>query len=145
MPVTLQPTTLKYKNSNGVFQSADCIKGDKGDQGDDYVLTTTDKQDIASLIDDSCFVQTVSGTTPSIAAEPNIRYICGEVSTIDITAPATGTIDIIFTSGTTAAVLTVTSTVKWPAWFDATALEPNTIYELLITDATYGSVMTWVA
>lgn len=33
MPVNIQPATLKYKNSNGVYQSADCLKGDKGDPG----------------------------------------------------------------------------------------------------------------
>ena len=33
MPVTLQPATLKYKNSNNQYQSADCLKGDKGDPG----------------------------------------------------------------------------------------------------------------
>lgn len=33
MPITLQPATLKYKNSDGDYQSADSIKGDKGDTG----------------------------------------------------------------------------------------------------------------
>lgn len=28
MPVSLQPAILKYKNSNGVYQTADCLKGD---------------------------------------------------------------------------------------------------------------------
>ena len=32
MPVTIQPTTLKYKNGS-TFSSADCLKGDKGDTG----------------------------------------------------------------------------------------------------------------
>lgn len=31
MPVTIQPTTLKYKDSNGQFISADCLKGDPVD------------------------------------------------------------------------------------------------------------------
>ena len=31
---------------------------------------------------------TVSGTTPSITALPGIQYVCGEVSTLDITLPA---------------------------------------------------------
>lgn len=88
-------------------------------------------------------VETVSGTTPSITGQPNTRYTCGEVSTISITPPASGTVDVIFESGSTAAVLTVPNTVKWPAWFDATALETNTIYEILITDGVYGAVMTW--
>ena len=88
-------------------------------------------------------VETVSGTTQSITGQPNTRYVCGEVSTISITPPASGSVDVIFESGSTATVLTVPNTVKWPAWFDATSLEANTTYEILITDATYGSVMTW--
>lgn len=31
MPVTIQPATLRYKNGDGQFQTADCIKGDIGD------------------------------------------------------------------------------------------------------------------
>lgn len=88
-------------------------------------------------------VETVSGTTPSITGQPNIRYNCGEVTTISITPPASGSIDVYFESGSTAAVLTVPNTVKWPSWFDATTLEANTTYEILITDGVYGSVMTW--
>ena len=88
-------------------------------------------------------VETVSGTTPSITGQPNTRYNCGEVSTISITPPASGSIDVIFESGSTAAVLTVPNTVKWPSWFDATSLDTNTIYEILITDGVYGSVMSW--
>lgn len=39
MPITIQPATLKYKNGQGQFQSADCIKGDPGrDGGDPTVL-----------------------------------------------------------------------------------------------------------
>ena len=33
MPITINKTTLKYKDEDGVFHSADCIKGDKGDTG----------------------------------------------------------------------------------------------------------------
>ena len=88
-------------------------------------------------------IETVSGTTPTIVGQPNVTYQCGEVSTISITPPANGTIDVYFTSGSTAAALTVPSTIKWPAWFDAEALESDTIYELIITNGTYGSVMTW--
>ena len=94
------------------------------------------------------FVETVSGTTPSITGEPNTIYECGEVSTLTIAPPAVGTIDVTFTSGSTATVLTITppsgvTAVKWPTWFDATALEANTIYELVITNGVRGGVMTW--
>ena len=30
MPITIKPATLKYKNSSGTFQVADCLKGDSG-------------------------------------------------------------------------------------------------------------------
>ena len=94
-------------------------------------------------------VETVSGTTPSITGQPNVRYMCGEVSTISITPPSSGTIDVVFTSGATPAVLTVVpptgTTSKWPTWFDATSLDADTIYEIMITDGVYGAVMTWAS
>ena len=89
------------------------------------------------------FVEEVTGTTPSITGIANTRYICGEVSTIDITPPSIGTIDIRFTSGATAAVLTVPSTVKFPDWFDASSLDASTTYEIIITDGIYAGVMVW--
>jgi len=101
-----------------------------------------DLSSIASQVDIP-LVETVTGTAVTITGQPNTRYMCGEVLTIDITPPASGSIDVFFTSGTTAAVLTVPSTVKFPSWFDATTLDTNTIYEILITDDVYGSVMTW--
>lgn len=88
-------------------------------------------------------IEEVGGTTPAITGIPNYRYVCGEVSTISITPPTSGTIDVRFNSGSTATVMTVPSTVKWPEWFDADNLEANVIYEVLITDGIYGSVMTW--
>lgn len=88
-------------------------------------------------------VETVSGTTPSIIGQPNVRYVCGEISTLSITPPSVGSMDVIFESGSTATVLTVPSTVKWPVWFNSEALEANMTYEILITDGVYGSVMAW--
>ena len=132
-------------------------KGDKGDTGDtgatgpqgpqgvpgaDYVLTAADKAEIAQMsaaIDNKV---TVSGTTPTINAQAGVRYICGEVATITINPPASGCIDVIFESGSTAAVLTVPNTMKWPAWFDPTSLEANATYEINIIDG-LGVVMAW--
>lgn len=45
MPITIYPTSMKYKNSNGTFQSATALKGDPGT---DYILTASDKADIAA-------------------------------------------------------------------------------------------------
>ena len=88
-------------------------------------------------------IEEVSGTTPSITGLPNVRYICGEVSTLSITPPASGSVVVRFDSGSTATVLTVPSTVKWPVWFDASSLSINTTYEIIITDGVYGAVMSW--
>ena len=43
MPVTIYPTTLKYKTTNGNFESATAIKGD------DYTLTAADRAEIAAI------------------------------------------------------------------------------------------------
>lgn len=89
--------------------------------------------------------ETISGTTPTIAAQANTKYLCGEVATLTFTPPSTGTSSVRFTSGTTATVLTVPSTVKFPEWFDPTVLQTQTIYEILISDGIYGTVITWQA
>lgn len=107
-----------------------------------HTMLGIDPASIAAQVDIP-LVETVSGTTPTITGQPNVRYVCGEVSTISITPPAGGSVDVIFESGSTATTMTVPSTVKWPVWFDAEALEANTTYEILITDGIYGSVMTW--
>lgn len=85
----------------------------------------------------------VSGSTPTIVAESDKRYICGEVSTIDFTPSATGVCDVVFTSGSTPAVLTVPNTVKFPSWFDPTSLDADTTYEINVLNGVYGAVMAW--
>ena len=90
-------------------------------------------------------VTNVSGTTPSITANENTRYICGEILSLSFTPCNSGICDVRFTSGSTATVLTVPNTVKFPDWFDATSLETNTVYEINILDGVYGAVMTWGA
>lgn len=87
--------------------------------------------------------ETVSGTTPTITAKAGVQYICGEVSTIDFTPSATGVCDVVFTSGSTPAVLTVPNTVKFPSWFDPTSLDANTTYEINVLNGTLGAVMAW--
>lgn len=89
-------------------------------------------------------VETVSGTTPVITGTENTRYVCGEVSTISITPASSGITDVIFYSGTTATVLTLPNTVKMPPWFDATALDSETWYEINILDGVYGVVAIWI-
>lgn len=101
----------------------------------------TTKQYVDNAINGSTV--SVSGTTPTVTAIANTMYVCGEVSTLSFTPAVTGISDIIFESGSTATVLTVPNTVKFPDWFDATALEPNMVYEISIMNGTYGAVMAW--
>jgi len=84
----------------------------------------------------------VSGTTPTIVAKSGIRYVCGEVATLDFTPSEKGICDVVFTSGATATVLTVPSTIKWANGFDPTSLDANTTYELNIMDG-LGVACAW--
>lgn len=92
---------------------------------------------------------TVSGATPTITGVENTRYICGECAILSITAPASGCIDVVFESGSTPTVLTVSSAktgvtaIKWANGFDPTALEANTTYEINILDGEFGVVGSW--
>lgn len=85
-------------------------------------------------------VVNVSGSNPTITAEYNKRYVCGEVSTLTITPAAQGCTDVLFTSGTTPTVLNLPNTVKMPSWF---SVEASKTYEINILDGVYGSVMSW--
>lgn len=116
MPITLYPTTLKYKNGSGQFQSATAIKGDSG----------------------AAITVHVEGSAPTIVCEDNHRYICGEVLSLNVSPCEEGICDVVFTSGSTATVLTITPptgmTLKWANGFDPTNLEANTTYEINIAD-----------
>lgn len=85
----------------------------------------------------------VSGSTPSITALSGVRYVCGECSTLTITVPASGIIDVVFTSGSTPTVLTISgATVTWAGDFDPDEIDANTTYELNIMDG-FGVVGQW--
>ena len=104
--------------------------------GADYAVSWADKNPVVQ----------VSGTTPTINALPGIQYICGEVATLDITLPASGCVDVVFVSGATPTVLTVTPptgvTVRWTNGFDPTSLEANTTYEINVKDG-LGVAASW--
>jgi len=149
MPITIQPATLKYKNSLGIYQSADSIKGvtfipEVSSAG---VISWTNDGGLSNPesvnISGEAIVVEVSGTTPTIVADVNHRYVCGEVSTLDFTPCSSGICDIVFTSGTTPTTLTVPNTIKWANDFDPTSLDASTIYELNVMDGVYGVVGTW--
>ena len=88
----------------------------------------------------------VSGTTPAITAQPGVRYVCSEVTMLDITLPASGCVDVVFESGSTPTVLTVTPpsgvTLKWANGFDPTALEADTTYEINVCEG-LGVAVSW--
>ena len=95
------------------------------------------------IVDGSTGTVNITGATPTINAVENTRYVCGEVTSLSFTPPSSGISIVRFTSGSTVTVLTIPSTVKFPEWFDPTALETNTIYEICVTDGTFGAVMSW--
>ena len=110
------------------------------------VYTDNAKASIKAMLgiqDGSTGTVDISGTTPTITAVENTRYVCGEVTSLSFTPPASGISIVRFTSGSSVTVLTLPSTVKFPEWFDPTSLETNTIYEICITDGIYGAVMSW--
>ena len=41
---------LKIRDAEGNVQEIPCVKGEKGDKGDAYVLTDADKQEIAAMV-----------------------------------------------------------------------------------------------
>ena len=86
---------------------------------------------------------TVSGSTPTISAVPNARYICGEVSSLSFTPCGSGVCEVIFTSGSTPTSLTVPITVKWSDDFDPSDLDASTTYALNILNGTMGVAAKW--
>lgn len=111
------------------------------DLGTQVALNVTNIQTLSNAVDAITPIETsVSGTDPVIMANKNTRYICGEVATVSFTPSQTGICELIFTSGSTATVLTLPSTVNMPEWF---VVEANRTYEISILNGVYGGVMSW--
>lgn len=144
---TYRPITPDNQH-NAVFYGLAKAAGDTTQSSSSNTVGTyTDeaKTAIKQMLDvkddyDSLVVE-VSGTDPVITGKPSYRYNCGELYTLTVTPPASGTMDIIFTSGTTPTVLSLPNTVKMPDWW--AGIETNTTYEMCITDGTYCGVMSW--
>ena len=83
----------------------------------------------------------ISGTDPTINAMSGIRYVCGEVLSLNFIPSANGICDVVFTSGSTPTVVTLPSTVKFPD--GSFTAEADTTYEINILDGVYGAVMSW--
>ena len=115
-------------------------------QGENATVTKTEQGGVVNLdfglplASGEVQVVNVSGANPTITAESNKRYICGEVSTLTLTPVSSGITDVRFTSGTTPTVLSLPNTVKMPSWF---TVEASKTYELSIMDGVYGAVMAW--
>ena len=153
------PTTAQVKNGNDTFRPVTTAqqhtatfyglaKAAGADEKNSTLpvgqYTESAKSAISSMLNTP---ESVSGMTPTITAKTGVRYICGESTTLDITTPESGIVDITFTSGATPTVLTVTPptgmTMMWANGFDSTALEANTVYEINIMDGCKGVVCSW--
>ena len=96
---------------------------------------------VDSVVSHGYSVVQVSGTIAEIAAQADTMYVCGELASLDITSlPTSGIVIIIYSSGSTATVVTLPQTVMMPAWFESAA---NETVMIGITNGTLGSVQTW--
>lgn len=110
---------------------------------EEWTAAHWDETTVADNLGGGMQTVSVTGSTPSITAEANKLYLCGECSTLSVTPPESGIFGVIFESGTTPTVLTATG-VTFPAWFDATSLEADTVYEISILEG-YATVGMWEA
>lgn len=105
---TNNTTTLSITDKNGT-KSVDILDGEKGANGDDYVLTDSDKQEIAQL---------TKNTVATMIVQPlhrNTDYYAGELTSGDLifvnkNTMAGDTIYINFKSGETPTTLTIRGT-----------------------------------
>lgn len=87
----------------------------------------------------------VDSSTPSITADPNALYLCGEVSALSFTPCLSGICSVVFTSGSTPTVLTVPNTVRWTNEFDPTDIESSATYKISVLNGELGTVNKWDA
>ena len=143
---SFRPIVPAYQHTS-VFYGLATAAGDTTQKASSNAVGTYTETAKSKISDMLSAPETVTGSTPSITAQAGVRYICGECSTLAITTPASGIIDVVFESGSTPTVLTVTPptgmTMKWANGFDPTSLEANTTYEINILDGIYGVVAAW--
>lgn len=85
-----------------------------------------------ALWDNLVTVNTVSGTTPTIAPADKNVYNCGELTSLTLSSPpATGAYSIVFTSGSTPTTITGASGILGLESFTPAA---STIYEINVLD-----------
>jgi len=84
----------------------------------------------------------VTGTTLTLnPAVDNTMYLCGELTELTVTAPATGIFGIRFTSGTTPTVVTLTGITMPDDW--PTTLDASTTYEINVLNG-LGVWQSWI-
>jgi hypothetical protein len=142
---TLTATAIGGRSTAAMTLYVLCSETDVAETINGLSVDVSDLKNAISELEDQVVTDvTVTGTVVTIVAQANKRYLCGTVSTIDVTPCATGAFDLIFTSGTTAAVLTIPNTVKWQDdTFNPTALDTSTTYEISVADGTLGLVAKW--
>lgn len=136
-----------HRQNESVFYGLAKAAGDSTQSASSNAVGTYTETAKSAISDMLNAPETVSGSTPSITAKPGVRYICGEVATLTVVVPASGIIDVVFESGSTATVLTVTPptgmTMRWANGFDPTSLEANTTYEINIANGCLGVAGSW--
>lgn len=91
---------------------------------------------------DKAIYQTVTGTTLTLnPAVDNTMYLCGELTELTVTAPATGIFAVRFTSGTTPTVVTFTGITMPDDW--PTTLDASTTYEINVLNG-FGVWQSWI-
>ena len=80
---------------------------------------------------------TVSGATPSVAAEDNTLYLCAsELTSLTVSSiPLSGLFEIIFASGSTAPEVTMPENVLLP---NGVIVEADTVYDLSVRVCSVG-------
>ena len=77
-------------------------------------------------------VVTLSGTTVTQTGAANTMYMCGTLTELTFTAPSSGICGVMFSSGSTPTVLTITGVTYWMNEFDPTSIEASKTYEISI-------------
>ena len=127
-------TTTIYADGVAVGTVEDGHKGDKGDVGTPSLVNGV-------VVYMGFKKVVVSETNPVITAQEGYKYICGEVVSLRFTPSNVGVCGVMFTTGNTAPILTIPSSVELPEWFDPNNLDTNTAYEITVVDGTNGAVV----
>lgn len=144
MPITIKTASMKYKNASGIYVGVDAV-AETTTSAQVAAVEAAGAEQIAAIEAMETGAIEVAGATPTITAQAGRRYVCTAVAVTELTftPSAEGACDVIFASGTTPTVLTVSGNVEWPGWFDPASLEASATYEINIMDGKYGAVMLW--